>query len=161
MDIPESKVDRKTIFLSFLDAREQDLEEMQEVLEGTGLNDKYRIIVTAKPIQVTRSEDAVHLLHILADEERKDTRDDRWEKVYHSLRHIEQALNRLDAQVNAQVTSGQAAAQHLSVLTSSIQTALPLLSMPSFYSQNAYLDQTIAMELKELSKYTPKEGVVW
>lgn len=159
MDVPISKTDRKTLFLSFLDGRDQDMAELQQALEDSGLNDIYRIITTSKPLQAFGGEEAAQILENIAGEELSNVNQERWGKTRLALTHIESILARVDTQLMLHTTSDNLLGNSLGQLTSSLQQSLK--DVNRYTHMHSGHDHMIQEERRKLSEVTPNEGEIW
>jgi hypothetical protein len=151
---PQHKSDRKTVFLSFLDAREDDMEEMRRLFEDAGISDHYRFIMTAKPIQVTSESDALEILNELVGENRQN-RDD---KIIRSLHLLEIAVNQLRMMHSTSDTNIHEVANMVTALASNIVSTIPSVPVPGYTPRLSLEGQQIDGTLASLSNVTPKEG---
>lgn len=159
MDVPISKTDRKTLFLSFLDGSDEDMIDLQEALEGSGLNNQYRIITTNKPLQAFGGEEAARILEQIAGEELSDVNQERWGKTRLALTHIESIVARIDTQLMLHNTNDNLLGNSLSQLSTSLQQSLK--DVDRYTHMHSGHDHMIQAERRRLSEVIPKEGEIW
>lgn len=147
---PISPSDRPTLFITMLNATDEELYQLQKAFENTDITEKYRPIVSNKVIQAMGEWELSQLAREASIELNDEITVERVRNTRMSLAHMERAINGL-------IDAVSATNENISSITSHINT-----------HHNEYLHERTSggMEkaktaMHNIKEYTPKEGMKW
>jgi hypothetical protein len=157
-----SKSQRKTLFLSFLDATQEDMSELQEVLKQTNISDDYRIIATPRPIQALGEEEMNELVSLwLGDESNQE----RWKKSMRLFHEIAAALTNLREVADTSKLNEKKLFSQLESLAYNVNSALQMpggtIPIPYDSLQSTGSEYIVERHIKNINEISPKEGEMW
>lgn len=146
---PISPSDRPTLFITMLNATEEELYQLQKAFENTDIQEKYRPIVSNKVIQAMGEYELHQLAHEAHVELESDLSIERVKSIRYSLAYLEKAVNGLiDSMGTANENIGFIA-NHINHPSGYLATRI----------SDGLGDAKIAMD--KAKNYTPKEGMKW
>lgn len=147
---PISPSDRPTLFITMLNATEEELYQLQKAFENTDITEKYRPIVSNKVIQAMGEWELSQLAREASIELNDEITVERVRNTRMSIAHMERAINGL---IDALSTANE----NIAFITSHINN-----------QHNEYLHERVSggMEkaktaMHNIKEYTPKEGMKW
>lgn len=147
---PISPSDRPTLFITMLNATEEELYQLQQAFQNTDITEKYRPIVSNKVVQAMGEWELHELARETNIELNSEIEVERVRNTRMSIAHMERAINGL-------IDAVSTANENISFITSHI-------NQPN----SGYLHERVSggMEkaktaMHNIKEYTPKEGMKW
>lgn len=147
---PVSLSDRPTLFITMLNATEEELYQLQKAFENTDIQKNYRPIVSNKVIQAMGEWELSQLAREANVALNDEIEVERVRNTRMSLAHMERAINGL-------IDAVSMANENIATITSHINN-----------QHNEYLHERVSggMEkaktaMHNIKEYTPKEGMKW
>lgn len=156
----KSKTERKTIFISLLDANEYEASELAKVLEATGIAEDYRPIITAKPLQAMSKEEALEVLQNIAEVD-GHVEVERAKRIARSLSATENGLEGVRQEIQALKDSQKDMQNALSTYGSLISQYTNGMMPPHVSGRTSSGEFRLDNAIEELRKNAPKEGEKW
>lgn len=154
----KSKTERKTIFISLLDANEHEASELAKVLEATGIAEDYRPIITAKPLQAMSKEEALEVLQNIAE---VDEDNERTKRIARSISATQNGLEGVRQEIVAlkdtQIDMQNALASYGSLIAQHTNGMMP----PHVSGRTSSGEYALKNAIETLRENMPKEGEKW
>lgn len=156
----KSKTDRKTIFISLLDANEYEADQLARVLEDTGIGEDYRPIITAKPLQALSKEEALEVLKHIAEVD-GDVEAERTRRIARSLSATENGLEGVKQEIQALKDTQQDMQNALSSYGSLISQYTNGMMPPHVGGRTSSGEFRLTNAIQTLRENVPREGEKW
>lgn len=156
----KSKTERKTIFISLLDADHFEADELAKVLESTGIGEDYRPIITAKPLQALSKEEALEVLRHIAEVD-GDEDNERTKRIARSISATQNGLEGVRQEIVAlkdtQIDMQNALASYGSLIAQHTNGMMP----PHVSGRTSSGEYALKNAIQTLRENMPKEGEKW
>lgn len=156
-----SKSDRETLFISLLNGSYEDLKDLEKALELSGIDEKYRCLLTAKPIQAMDGNEAVQVLKEIAEDYSIDVSDKRMIKVAQSLVHTHRALIGIEQELRVMRDNHMHLVRDLQNYASSISNITGGQMPPYHQIQSSPGQYSLEKSITNMEPHVPKEGEKW
>lgn len=163
MSEEKRKSDRKTLFVSFLDATHEDMHMLHQQMEKSGLGDEYRLFITAKPIQALDEVAVADLVKdwMGADNGMMDR--DRMQKLYQLMADMSTAMKSIEKFMMNVDENFTQVEYSFSNLHKSLIGNLQHNATPNSYFAPMRVDSHATMQkiVPRIENNAPKEGEQW
>lgn len=156
----KSKSERKTIFISLLDADAYEADQLAKALESTGIGEDYRPIITAKPLQALSKEEALEVLRHIAEVD-GDEEDERTKRIARSLSATQNGLEGVRQEIVALKDTQKDMQNALNSYGSMISQYTNGVMPPYVNGRTSSGEYGLSNAIQTLRENAPKEGEKW